>query len=334
MGRKTRSKDARMYMKRFRAWDNGVSDGHATCKRETLYSQDYGNPVAFTPKNDEIFVQCYTADKRAKFYKARHYLPKYWFISQYGNLISFMGENGSYVKPSDTGQKAGGKQREAYKPQYIKDCKAPINLDVGLLVALSFGYEATTNAQKLLDSLGLNALKRETKNKHDHYVEIHHQGDGYKYAEGKETLEETFARRAYNCQRKRLLLIRNDEHNITKLQDDDKIMSSLPQVVTDEKIVSLEKYPGKHGSLREVNDPNFMYLYANAEYVNTEIFCFNNEDRTALKNALSKKSSITIDALKMAININRQLPDGQTGIEHEIPLDSGQTIPVVIRTMK
>ena len=337
MERKTRSKDARMYMRKFRLWDKGVSDGCKTCKRETLYSQDYGNPVAFTPKDDEVFVQCYTADKKAKFYKARHYLPKYWFISQYGNLISFKGENGFYVKPSDTGKKADGKQREAYKPQYIRDCKAPVNLDVGLLFALSFGYEATSKAQKLLDSSGLKALKRGEKG--SYYVEIHHQQDGYKFAEGTETLEETFARRAYNCQRKRLLLIRNDEHNLTKLQDDGKIMHQLPHIATGKSIVTLVKYPGPHGTYQEGDDSDVMQLfdnveYVNAEYVNTEIFFFNNEDCTALKSALAQNSSITINALKQAININRQQPDGQTGIEYDIPLETGQTISVIIKTME
>ena len=108
--RKNKSKDTREYVKRFKAWDKGVSDGGEHVKRETLYSQD-SDKTAFTPKDDESFVQCYTTNTTAKFYKVRHSLPKYWFISQYGNLISFRSVEGDYIKPFPTGKK--GTQREA-----------------------------------------------------------------------------------------------------------------------------------------------------------------------------------------------------------------------------
>lgn len=322
--------DTREYVKRFNAWDRGVSNGGDPVKRETLYSQDYGNAVAFTPRDDEIFVQCYTANKSSKYYKARHRLPKYWFISQYGNLVSFYSEAGNYVKPTPTGKP--NKRREAYKPSYLNKSDGPSNLEVGLLVALSFEYESSTHARELLDKQGLKALKRKQNGKK--YVEIHHQCNGYKYAEGPETPEETFARRAENCQRKKLWLGRNDEHNVSKTEDEIKIVMDLPHAVTDKKNVTFVKYPGKHGTFNEFVDPNFMYLYVNAEYVNTDISCFYNEDKAALENALIKNSSITIDALKMAISINRHQPEGQTGIEYEIPIETGQTIPVVIRTME
>ena len=323
--RKNKSKDTREYAKRFKAWDKGVSEGGKPVKRETLYSQDYGDKTGFTPKDDEIFVQCYTTNKMAKFYKVRHCLPKYWFISQYGNLISFRSDDGNYIKPFPTGKK--GEQREAYKPQFINSRKEPVNLDVGLLVAISFGYEATTNAKKLLDEFGIRALQRSRKG--NRYVEIHHQGkEGYLFADGSETSEETFTRRALNCTSSKLLLACNDEHDVMKLKTEKKIIATLPHVVTDEKIVTLVPYEKSHGTMHEVDDSDFMKTFTNAN-----IYCVSDEDATALKDALAHEHVPTIDALSLSININRQQPEGQSGIIYDIPVESGKTISVVIQTL-
>ena len=322
--RKNKSKDTREYVKRFKAWDKGVSDGGEHVKRETLYSQD-SDKTAFTPKDDEIFVQCYTTNTTAKFYKVRHSLPKYWFISQYGNLISFRSVEGDYVKPFPTGKK--GTQREAYKPQYINSCNGPVNLDVGLLVAISFGYEATTNAKRLLDEIGIRALLRGRKGKR--HVEIHHQGkDGYLFAEGTETSEETFTRRALTCTRGKIILACNDEHDIMKLKTDKEIIATLSGVVTDEKIVTLIPYEKSHGTMHEVDDSDFMKTLINAN-----IYCVNVEDAPALKDALAHKHVPTMDALSLAININRRQPEGQSGIMYDIPVESGKTISVIIQTL-
>lgn len=46
--------------------------------------------LIYQPKDDEEFRQCYLPEtaKGQPFYKARHSLPKYWFVSNYGTILT------------------------------------------------------------------------------------------------------------------------------------------------------------------------------------------------------------------------------------------------------
>lgn len=87
-------------------------------------------------------------------------------------------------------------------------------------------------------------------------------------------------------------------------------------------------YEKSHGTMHEVDDSDFMKTLINAN-----LYCVNVEDAPALKDALAHKHVPTMDALSLAININRRQPEGQSGIMYDIPVESGKTISVIIQTL-
>lgn len=71
-------KNYKYYQEVFERWD----------KRRTPL--ELRRLLRYTPKEDEIFRPCYLPEssKGEPFYKARHALPKYWFVSNYGTMIT------------------------------------------------------------------------------------------------------------------------------------------------------------------------------------------------------------------------------------------------------
>lgn len=71
-------KNYKYYQQIFQIWNEN---------RTELNFNDY---IIYNPKEDEVFRPCYLPEssKTEPFYKVRHSLPKYWYISNYGTMIT------------------------------------------------------------------------------------------------------------------------------------------------------------------------------------------------------------------------------------------------------
>lgn len=126
------------------------------------------NGDIFIPEKDEVFKQAYVTKnemKSTRFGKARNQLPKGWFVSNYGRVLSY--------------ESRGRSNRVADRPNLLK---LPENSAVGRpsyrisqnrtivyynLYGIVFGASATPKAYKELSEKGLDALGK-------HNIEGHH----------------------------------------------------------------------------------------------------------------------------------------------------------------
>ena len=77
-------KNSRAYAKIFEEWNKNRTP-------LTLNGEDF----TYIPEPGEEFRQCYLADtkknRQQRFYKARHGLPKNWWVSDQGTIVRVMG---------------------------------------------------------------------------------------------------------------------------------------------------------------------------------------------------------------------------------------------------
>ena len=77
-------KNSRVYAKIFEEWNKNRTP-------LTLNGEDF----TYIPEPGEEFRQCYLADtkknRQQRFYKARHGLPKNWWVSDQGTIVRVMG---------------------------------------------------------------------------------------------------------------------------------------------------------------------------------------------------------------------------------------------------
>lgn len=183
------------YQKKFNEW-----------MRQKLKDKDYTlqnrREISMTITEEELlsFRQCYTTDRKQKFYAARKELPKYWFISPRGTLISCYGATPHLVIPAIPGEDS--KRREQY--EMPKDRL----IDPATLVALTFGGKATAQAEALIKTRGLKAFSH--KQPRQKYVELHHI-EGYRYGSTNQEIKEL---RAYNADIQRTILMTAIEHDM------------------------------------------------------------------------------------------------------------------------
>lgn len=183
------------YQKQFNEW-----------VKQKLEDKDYmlqnRRGVGWETTEEELcsFQQCYTTDQKQKFYAARRELPKYWFISPCGTLISCYDETPHLVVPTISG--GGTNRREQYEMP-----KGRV-IDPAVLVALTFGGKATEQAEALIQKRGLKAFKH--KPPRSNYVELHHI-EGYMHGAEDEEIREL---RAYNADIHRTMLAVAVEHDM------------------------------------------------------------------------------------------------------------------------
>lgn len=128
---------------------------------------EFNNLIKYTPKLNEIFRPCYLPEsaKGEPFYKARHALPKYWYISNYGTMLTVQdGRVELYI-----GQVTSSDRLQACI--YYRGDRYVLSREA--IVALVFNDEVhcTDCARELIDKQGIKAFNRGNYSK---CVELHH----------------------------------------------------------------------------------------------------------------------------------------------------------------
>ena len=165
--------------------------------------------------NSDDFRQCYN-----KANKARKMLPKYWFLSKEGFLISVKGKKPKWIKPN---LKSG---RPQFKVWY--NGKA-ISITTYDLVALVWDSYISKDAYILIEKYGLKALgaSKITNGKHSPKVQGHHtRKEGY-------LSEKTYSNYVKNNDPTKIQLLTNREHiilhSLTGSWDKDKNKFYMPK---------------------------------------------------------------------------------------------------------
>lgn len=192
------------YAREFEACRNRLL---ATDKDEFVFtSRKSKKEIVITREDFMNYVQCVTNDVTAKHYFARQGLPKHWFTSLGGSVLSIKDGEIKYVEPSLCGYE--NNLREQYEISEIKKGKPGkyhgILLDPAAIVGLSFDAEATPEAQEMLDRYGLLAFQKTFGAK---TVDVHHI-EGYNKDAPPSEL------RAYNCDLSRIRFETAEVHNL------------------------------------------------------------------------------------------------------------------------
>lgn len=175
--------------------------------------------IPISDKNGEIyeiqtgeeFKQCYNSNKEDK---ARNIFPPYWFISNYGTLISLNGKTPKKLHPS----KKFNDTREVWF--CFKKDNISYNIANYQLVALLFGAKFTPKAQELINAKGLKAFGNKKG-----FIQVHHIKG---YDDNKPT--------KYNCNVETLLICTKEEHDLLKSYalrslDNDKGLNELTNIL-------------------------------------------------------------------------------------------------------
>lgn len=184
--------NSRNYNKIFKEWNN---------RRTQL---KFRETIIYTPQPDEIFRQCYlpASKKKEKFYKLRHVLPKYWFISNYGTIISVSTGAAELIVGQFTGY-----DRLQVSFRYNQD-KFTIAREA--IVALVFNdmIDCTEEAAKLIEEKGLEAFRRRRDMQ---CVELHHI-KGYIHPETPLNILQIMQNLPSNCKPDAIQLVTRLEH--------------------------------------------------------------------------------------------------------------------------
>lgn len=151
-------KNSRVYAKIFEEWNKNRTP-------LTLNGEDF----TYIPEPGEEFRQCYLADtkknRQQRFYKARHGLPKNWWVSDQGTIVRVMGsKKAGYRVALYYGQ--GGQRLQVR----IKKDAYPREAIVGLVFADKLPY-IDEKAAECIEKKGLKAFR---KNRDRMGVEVHH----------------------------------------------------------------------------------------------------------------------------------------------------------------
>ena len=186
------------HLKIFKQWQEAMITTENPEDR-VLYSAERNGKVEvhrFSKKELMSFRQCYTTDKKSKYFKARQQLPKYWFVSENGTLITCKKNVFLYV-PTISGKT--GRMREQCEVSASTKSWDGIHLDPAVIVNLVFGGKASRSARRALEKDGLMALR---------VVDLHHM-KGYRYSN---TTADIRKNRAYNCDLRRTKFLMKKEH--------------------------------------------------------------------------------------------------------------------------
>lgn len=172
-------------MKNYRYYKKLFDEIMATMDKNLVYDKK-GNSLLI--EEDEVFKQCYSKEKSNL---AINQLPKYWFISNKGRLLSLYNGDIKIIKP-ESGKRPSYKIK-ANKSNKLKHDK---NISCYSLVGLVFNCSCTPKAQRLIEKKGLEILGCGK-------VECHHIR-GY---DNQQSL-------AYNCDPQYLQFIEADVHDL------------------------------------------------------------------------------------------------------------------------
>lgn len=187
-------KNYKQYQTIFNQWD---------AERTKLSFNDY---IIYQPKDDEEFRQCYLPEtaKEQPFYKARHAMPKYWYVSNYGTMLTL--QNGrvelyvGQISSSDRLQTCFYYSGDRYV------------LSREAIVALVFNEDVhcTACAKELIEKQGVKAFNRGNYSKS---VELHHV-HGYKKPVKPMDVYEIMKNLAINCDFDAIELVTRLEHDL------------------------------------------------------------------------------------------------------------------------
>lgn len=187
-------KNYKHYQEIFKEWD---------AERTKLSFNDY---IIYQPKDDEEFRQCYLPEtaKEQPFYKARHALPKYWYISNYGTMLTLQNNKVELF----VGQISSSDRLQACfiydKNRYVLSREA--------IVALVFSEEVhcTDCARELIEKQGVKAFNR---GNYSRSIELHHV-HGYQKPVKPMDVYEIMKNLAINCDFDAIELVTRLEHDL------------------------------------------------------------------------------------------------------------------------
>lgn len=149
---KMKRKDIRTYRKAYKA---------AVDNQTPITGRKYDKEVVETIKNIGDYRPCYERGN-----KAREQLPKYWFVSKEGFVISFHNtKKPVFITP----------YLQSYRPEF-NTIKRGKKITSYSLVALVWGSFRSESAQRLLDTYGIKALGKykKIKGRNEPKVHAHH----------------------------------------------------------------------------------------------------------------------------------------------------------------
>lgn len=193
-----------IYRKTFEAWNK---------KRTTLsvYCRQMDEIYTYIPIEEEEFRQCHLEDtcenRKQKFFKARHGLPKKWWVSDRGTIIRVEGgeKNGYYVtlylgQYSSTGRLQVKYKDETYARETIVGLVFPDKIPV-----------IDPGAAAVIERKGLNAFRKARGNMSKaESVELHHV-KGYVKSKNE---KEAFDNMKENCNPKYIRFLQTQTHKV------------------------------------------------------------------------------------------------------------------------
>lgn len=155
---KKNRKNSRAYAKIFEEWNKNITP-------LTLNGGDF----TYIPEPGEEFRQCYLADtkknRQQRFYKARHGLPKNWWVSDQGTIIQVIGnKKDGYRVALYYGQGGSRLQVRIKKDAYPREA----------IVGLVFVDKLPWIDEKVAECIEKKGLKAFRKNRNGTGVEVHH----------------------------------------------------------------------------------------------------------------------------------------------------------------
>lgn len=136
-------------------------------KKIPVKGTKFDTEVSEIIENANDFRQCYAPD-----FKVRKQLPKYWFISKEGFLVSVKGDKPKWIKPDLSSG------RPTFKPSPdLKDWVKNKSISTYDLVALAWGSTISDDAYYLLDTVGaaiLGCYEKDERKLHKSKVQGHH----------------------------------------------------------------------------------------------------------------------------------------------------------------
>lgn len=194
------------YKKAFEAWNKERT-------ALSVYSAKTDEIYTYTPAEDEEFRQCHLEDncenRKQKFFKARHELPKRWWVSDRGTIIRVEGsrKKGYHVtlylgQYSSTGRLQVVHKKKAYARETIVGLVFPDKIPV-----------IDPGAAAVIEDKGLNAFRKAKRNMpKSESVELHHV-NGYVKSEN---MQEALANMKENCNPKYIRFLQTQTHEILK----------------------------------------------------------------------------------------------------------------------
>lgn len=196
--------------KRYKAiFDKALAEG-------LIYEGKEGKEL-YQIKDGEVFKQCFTTKKSAKYYQCRKQLQPYYFVSNYGTVVSTFYYGKAYTLMHITKEWDDALSRFAvtisfyYSNGSSELDRDKLDTDPCTLVGLVFEADCTSYAKAIMDKFGMRAFKRNVANDMGFsQIQCHHK-EHYKYGKFNInpaiTQAETYKYLADNCRVDNLLFI-------------------------------------------------------------------------------------------------------------------------------